>query len=408
VNILFAVPVAFRSLRANRMRSALTMLGMVIGVGAVIAMIAVGAGARKQIADQVASVGSNLILVLPGSTLSGGLRSGFGGAHTLTMGDAKAISRELPAVKATSPNSRTTAQIVYGNQNWSTFVQGTWPEFAEIREWPASSGRWFTPAEVDAASKVVVLGSTVAESLFGGEEPLGKVVRIKKVPFTVVGVLEEKGQSAQGQDQDDTAIVPITSLQKKLSGSSHAGQVGVILVQASDAGSVEEAKGQVESLLRQRHRIGRGEDDDFSARNLSEMLAMAEASAKVMALLLGSVAGVSLLVGGIGIMNIMLVSVTERTREIGIRMAVGARERDILLQFLTEAVILSVTGGIAGILFGAGGSALISRFAGWSTLVSPFSVALAFGFSAVVGVFFGFYPARKASRLDPIEALRYD
>jgi putative ABC transport system permease protein len=408
LNVLSAVRVAFRALKANKMRSALTMLGMVIGVAAVIAMVAVGAGAREQIQEQVASLGSNLILVLPGSTLSGGLRSGFGGAPTLTIGDARAIAREIPSVKAATPTSRTTAQVVYGNQNWSTFVQGMWPEFFEIREWPASSGRLFTAAEVDASSKVAVIGATIAENLFGSEDPVGKVIRIKKVPFTVVGVLEEKGQSPQGQDQDDTVVVPITTLQKKLAGTSRAGQVGVILAQAVDGDSVEEARSQIEALLRQRHRVTKEEGDDFSARNLSEMLAMAEASAKVMALLLGSVAGVSLLVGGIGIMNIMLVSVTERTREIGIRMAVGAREKDILLQFLIEAVILSVTGGAAGIVLGAGGSALISRIAGWSTLVSPFSVALAFGFSAAVGIFFGFYPARKASRLDPIEALRYD
>ncbi|NJD63153.1 MAG: FtsX-like permease family protein [Deltaproteobacteria bacterium] len=390
------------------MRSGLTMLGMIIGVAAVIAMVAVGAGANERIAAQIASIGSNLILVIPGSTTSGGLRSGFGGTPTLTMSDYKAIGRELSAVRYAAATTRSAAPVVYGNMNWSTIIQGATPEYFAIREWGLAEGRTFGPEDVDASTKVAVLGQTVSRNLFGGESPIGKIVRIKKVPFTVVGVLESKGQSMQGQDQDDTVVVPITTAQKKLFGTTHIGTVGAILVQATDADSIQQAETQTVELIRQRHRIGRGQEDDFSVRNLSEMLSVAEASTRVMSLLLGAIASVSLLVGGIGIMNIMLVSVTERTREIGIRMAVGAREKDILLQFLIEAVVLALTGGAIGILTGVGGSKLISYFAGWSTVVLPGAIAMAFGFSAAVGIFFGFYPARKASRMDPIEALRYE
>ena len=408
MNLLAAAKVAYRSLRANKMRSGLTMLGMIIGVAAVIAMVAVGAGANERIAAQIASIGSNLLMILPGSTTSGGLRSGFGGVPTLTMGDAKAIGKELSAVRYASPTIRSTGPVVYGNQNWSTIIQCVTPEYFSIREWPVSEGRIFGTEDVDASTKVALLGQTVSQNLFGGENPVGKIVRIKKVPFTVMGVLEPKGQSPQGQDQDDVVCVPITTGQKKLVGSARIGTVGVILVQAVDADNIQQAEQQVRDLLRQRHRINRGQDEDFSVRNLSEMLAVAEASTRVMSLLLGAIASVSLLVGGIGIMNIMLVSVTERTREIGIRMAVGAREKDILLQFLIEAVVLALTGGAFGILTGVGGSTLISYFAGWSTIVLPGAIVTAFGFSAAVGIFFGFYPARKASRMDPIEALRYE
>ena len=398
MNLYSAWKIAYRSLRANRLRSFLTMLGMVIGVAAVIAMVAIGAGANERIAAQISSIGSNLLLVLPGSTTAGGLRSGFGSAPTLTMADAKAIGRELPAVRLAAPSVRSTSPVVYGNQNWSTLVQGVTPEYFEIREYRLAEGRYFTADEVDASSKVAVVGRTVIRNLFGEESPVGAIFRIKRVPFTVIGVLEEKGQSLQGQDQDDIIIAPITTVQNKLFGSEHPGSVGVIIAQAVDRESIEEAERQVVSLLRQRHRIGSGQEDDFSVRNLSEMLAVAEASTRVMSLLLGAIASVSLLVGGIGIMNIMLVSVTERTREIGIRLAVGARERDILVQFLIEAVSLSAAGGGAGILLGVGGSMLIS----------PGAVLVAFGFSAAVGIFFGFYPARKASQLDPIEALRHE
>jgi len=408
MNLYSAWKIAYRSLRANRMRSILTMLGMVIGVSAVIAMVAIGAGANERIAAQISSIGSNLLLVLPGSTTSGGLRSGFGSAPTLTMADARAIGRELPAVRLAAPSIRSTSPVVYGNQNWSTLIQGVTPEYFEIREYRLAEGRFFTADEVDASSKVAVVGRTVVRNLFGDESPVGEILRIKRVPFTIVGVLAEKGQSPQGQDQDDIIIAPITTVQNRLFGSGHPGSVGVIIAQAVDRESIGEAEREVVSLLRQRHRIGSGQEEDFSVRNLSEMLAVAEASTRVMSLLLGAIASVSLLVGGIGIMNIMLVSVTERTREIGIRLAVGARERDILVQFLIEAVFLSVAGGAVGILLGIGGSLLISRFAGWSTLISPGAVLVAFSFSAAVGIFFGFYPARKASRLDPIEALRHE
>jgi len=408
MNLSSAWKIAYRSLRANRMRSILTMLGMVIGVSAVIAMVAIGAGANERIAAQISSIGSNLLLVLPGSTTSGGLRSGFGSAPTLTMADARAIGRELPAVRLAAPSIRSTSPVVYGNQNWSTLIQGVTPEYFEIREYRLAEGRFFTSDEVDASSKVAVVGRTVVRNLFGDESPVGEILRIKRVPFTIVGVLAEKGQSPQGQDQDDIIIAPITTVQNRLFGSGHPGSVGVIIAQAVDRESIGEAEREMVSLLRQRHRIGSGQEEDFSVRNLSEMLAVAEASTRVMSLLLGAIASVSLLVGGIGIMNIMLVSVTERTREIGIRLAVGARERDILVQFLIEAVSLSVAGGAVGILLGVGGSLLISRFAGWSTLISPGAVLVAFSFSAAVGIFFGFYPARKASRLDPIEALRHE
>jgi putative ABC transport system permease protein len=311
-------------------------------------------------------------------------------------------------VRAVSPNARSSAPVAYGKRNWSTILQGGWPEFLEIRDWKVVSGRNFTTKETDAASKVCLLGQTVAENLFISEDPVGKIVRIGRSPFTVVGILDRKGQSPQGQDQDDAVILPITTLQKKLSRGGRPGIAPVIVVQAISADRIKEAEEQVVELLRQRRRSGPGETGDFTVRNLSEMLALAESATRTMSLLLGGIASVSLLVGGIGIMNIMLVSVTERTREIGIRMAVGARERDILSQFLIEAVMLSLAGGAVGILIGAGGAVLTSQFAGWTAVISPAAIFLAFGFSAAVGVFFGFYPARKASRMDPIEALRYE
>jgi putative ABC transport system permease protein len=408
MNLYSAGKVAFRSLRANKMRSILTMLGMIIGVAAVIVMVAIGEGANQRISAQIASVGSNLLLVLPGSTTSSGLRMGSGGAVTLTMSDARAIGKELPSVRAASPISRSSGPVVYGNQNWTTILQGGWPETLEMRDWKVVSGRNFTAQETEAASKVCLLGQTVSETLFGPEDPLGKIIRIWNSPFTVVGILDRKGQSPQGQDQDDTVVLPITTLQNKLSRGGRPGSANAIMVQAVDEDHVKEAERQVTELLRQRHRIGSEEIDDFTVRNLSEMLSLAESATRTMSMLLGGIASVSLLVGGIGIMNIMLVSVTERTREIGIRMAVGAKERDILSQFLIEAVMLSLTGGAAGIAVGAGGAYLTSVFAGWSTVLSPVAILLAFGFSAAVGVFFGFYPARKASRMDPIEALRYE
>jgi len=408
MNWLMTFRIALRALGRNKLRAVLTMLGIIIGVGAVIAMVAIGEGAKATIRSQIASLGTNVLIIIPGATTVGGVRGGLGTISTLTVDDADDIEKKVGSVTMVMYGSRSVLQVIGENKNWSTIVQGVGPEYLDMREWKTVSGRNFTAAELDAASKVALLGLTVSDTLFGSEDPVGKIVRIKRSPFTVVGVLERKGQSPQGQDQDDTVIMPITTLQKKLYASAHAGTVGVIMVQAVDGDSVKEAERQVVALLRQRHRIGPGQEDDFSVRNLSEMLALAESATRIMSLLLGGIASVSLVVGGIGIMNIMLVSVTERTREIGIRMAVGARERDILSQFLIEAVLLALTGGAVGIVLGCAGAVLISRFAGWSTVISPSAVVLAFGFSAAVGIFFGFYPARKASRLDPIEALRYE
>jgi putative ABC transport system permease protein len=400
--------ISFRALRVNKMRSALTMLGLIIGVGAVITMLAVGTGASQRISQQIASVGSNLIIILPGSTTSGGLRMGMGSQPTLTKDDADAVQRECPAVADVAPILNGAAQVVYGNQNWSTGVYGTTGSFLEVRDWPLHSGRNFTEQDIRSATKVCILGQTVVDNLFGSTDPVGQIIRIKKLPFTVVGVLDRKGQSPQGQDQDDTILIPVTTAQKKIFGTAVPGMVRTILVKAKSTQDLDAAERQIISLLRQRHHIGQKADNDFSTRNLTQMMQVAEQSTKVMTLLLGAIASVSLLVGGIGIMNIMLVSVTERTREIGIRMAVGAKTMDIRLQFIIEALSLSLIGGIMGIIIGISGSKLLSILAGWSTIVSPLSVLLAFGFSGLVGIFFGFYPAYKASLLNPIDALHYE
>jgi putative ABC transport system permease protein len=392
----------------NKMRSALTMLGIIIGVGAVIAMIAVGSGAKKRIAEQIASMGSNLLMVLSGSSTSGGLRFGSGTVPTLTVDDAKAILTEIPSVKYVAPSSSGVAQVVFGNQNWSTLVTGTTPEILEIREWPLAEGRSFTQQDVDGATKVCLLGKTVVDNLFGGIDPTGQILRIKKVPFTVLGVLSPKGQSTWGQDQDDIIFVPLKTLQKRLFGMQFPGMVRQIAVQAREPEAMKDVENQIKDLLRQRHRIQPNQENDFSVRNLTEIMATAEESASVMSLLLGAIASISLMVGGIGIMNIMLVSVTERTREIGIRIAVGAKGRDILLQFLIESLVLSLIGGIVGIGIGVAGTLILSSLTQWPTLFSMQAILLAFLFSGSVGVFFGFYPARKASMLNPIEALRYE
>ena len=410
MNIGASVQIALRALRVNKMRSALTMLGIIIGVSAVIAMMAVGAGARERIAAQIRSIGSNVIIILSGSTTSGGIRVGSGSVLTLTEDDATAIGREVPAVEAAGPTMRGTGQVVFGNQNWSTVIQGATPEYLVVREWPVVSGRDIMPQDVDGAAKVVLLGQTVAANLFGDSDPVGEIIRIKKVPFTVVGILAAKGQSAFGQDQDDIMVIPLSTAKRKVLGVSQANprSVGAILIRAWAPEVIPEAVEQMTVLLRQRHRLQPWQEDDFTVRNLSEVFAAQEESARTMSLLLGAIASVSLLVGGIGIMNIMLVSVTERTREIGIRMAVGARERDILTQFLIEAVTLALIGGIVGIALGVGGSSLLSFFAEWETVIAPAAIGLAFVFSSAVGVFFGYYPARKAASLDPIEALRYE
>jgi putative ABC transport system permease protein len=406
--LLASLSIALKALLVNKLRSALTMLGIIIGVGAVIAMIAVGTGAKARIAEQIASMGSNIIIVLSGTSTSGGLRFGTGSAPTLKVDDARAILREVSGVRQAAPSLPGVAQVIFGNQNWSTVVNGVPPEILEIREWSLASGRSLTQQDMDGAAKVCLLGKTVMDNLFGAMDPIGQKIRIRHLPFTVVGVLAPKGQTTYGQDQDDTIFVPLTTAQKRLFGTRFPGMVRFITVQATRPEVMKEVEEQIAALLRQRHRIQPAQDNDFSVRNLTEIASSAEESARVMSLLLGAIACISLLVGGIGIMNIMLVSVTERTREIGIRIAVGAKGRVILLQFLIEAVVLSLIGGILGICVGIGGSVVLARFTQWPVLFSPQAVLLAFLFAGSVGVFFGFYPARKASLLNPIEALRYE
>jgi len=408
MDFIQTLKIALRALRTNKMRSFLTMLGIIIGIAAVIAMMAVGSGARHVISQQIASIGSNIILVLPGSTTSGGLRTGSGGAQTLTSDDVKAIMAECPSVDIAAPTVRSSGLIVYGNMNWSTVIMGTTPEMFAIREWGIDAGRSIEQQDVDSAAKVCLLGQTVAENLFGSDDPIGKIIRIKKVPFTVIGLLDRKGQSPQGQDQDDAVYMPLRTAQRNIVRAQKPNMVGAVMVKAKSEELLGKAEAEMNSLLNQRHRITNGKEPDFSTRNLSEILAVAEQSSKAMSLLLGAVASISLIVGGIGIMNIMLVSVTERTREIGIRMAIGARRNDILLQFLTEAVLLTMIGGITGIILGAGGATVVSNLLSWPTLISIESISIAFFFSAVIGIFFGFYPARKAASLNPIDALRYE
>ncbi len=402
--------IAIRALRVNKLRSALTMLGIVIGVGAVITMVAVGAGAQARVKEQIQSLGSNMIVVLSGSVTSGGVRLGSGSQLTITEDDAWAISREIPLVEAAAPSNRGGAQIIYGNLNWATSIQGVTPEYFVARDWLVMSGRDLTQEDVDGATKVALLGQTVTFNLFGDTDPVGQVIRIKNVPFTVIGVLDRKGQTTYGQDQDDTILIPLSTAKKKVLGVSQANAraVGSISVKVREAPMMAAAEQEIRTLLRQRHRLQPYQDDDFWIRNLAEVLESQEASSRVLTMLLAAIASVSLLVGGIGIMNIMLVSVTERTREIGLRMAVGARGRDILTQFLVEAVTLSLIGGVIGIAFGLAGTRSIAYFAEWRTLVDLRAILVAFGFAAAVGVFFGFYPARKAAGLDPIEALRYE
>lgn len=405
INIPWTTRIAFRALKINKMRSALTMLGVIIGVGAVIAMLAVGTGASKKIQEQISSMGSNLLVILPGSSSSGGIRMGSGTQPTLSLADSEAILKECPAVSDVAPSLNGVAQIVYGNLNWSTGVVGTTSGMLSVREWPLTAGREFTDEEIRSAGKVCLIGTTIVDNLFGDTDPLNQIIRIKRVPFKIIGVLESKGQSAIGQDQDDVVYVPVTTAQKRLFGTAFPGMVRSIMVKAASLEDLGRAEVQIKELLRQRHHIGPRQEDDFTVRNLTQMMQVREQSSNVMTLLLGAIASVSLIVGGIGIMNIMLVSVTERTREIGIRMALGARTWDIRLQFLIEAITLSLIGGIAGVIAGVSGSKLVSVMAGWPTIVSPLSIVLALGFSGLVGIFFGFYPAYKASLLNPIDAL---
>ena len=407
MNVLAGARIAVRALRVNKLRSALTMLGIVIGVGAVITMVSVGAGAQARVAEQIASLGSNMIVILSGSVTQGGVRIGSGSQLTITEDDAWAIQREIPLVEAAAPSVRGSGQVVYGNLNWGTVLQGVTPEYFTAREWRIVDGRPLTQEDVDGASKVALLGQTVSQNLFGDADPLNQVIRIKKVPFTVVGVLDKKGQNTWGQDQDDVILIPMSTAKNKVIGGSQAKakSVGAISVRVRDAAMMKDAENEIRDLLRQRHRLQPFQDDDFWLRNLSEVLQSQEAASQVLTMLLAAIASVSLLVGGIGIMNIMLVSVTERTREIGLRMAVGARGRDILTQFLVEAVTLSLIGGAIGIVLGLIGSWAMAYFAEWRVLVSSQSILIAFGFAAAVGIFFGFYPARKAAGLNPIEAL---
>jgi putative ABC transport system permease protein len=408
--VLQALRIALRSLKVNKLRTALTMLGIMIGVAAVIAMVSVGTGAQARVAEQIQSLGSNLIIAMSGSSNAAGVRLGQGSQLTITEEDASAIAREVPAVQVAAPSSRGNAQVVYGNLNWSTGIQGVTADYFEARDWPVDVGRPILQEDVDGATKIALLGQTTAQNLFGDADPIGQIIRIKKVPFTVIGLLSRKGQSAWGQDQDDVILIPLSTAKKKVLGVSQANarSVGAISIKIRPDENMTEAETQIRELLRQRHRLQPAQDDDFWLRNLSEVLQTQEESSKVMTYLLAAIASVSLLVGGIGIMNIMLVSVTERTREIGLRMAVGARARDILTQFLVEAVTLSLIGGVIGIALGVGGSNAINALAEWRTVLAPEAILLAFGFSAAIGIFFGFYPARKASRLDPIEALRYE
>jgi putative ABC transport system permease protein len=399
------VKVAFRALRRNKLRTALTMLGIIIGVGAVIAMVGIGNGAKAQVKDRIAALGQNVIQIFAGNVSRGGVRSGFGGAGTLTVEDALAMQKEVPGVAAVSPEVRSGAQVMAGNNNWSTSVMGESIDYLAIRQWDLEDGAMFSEADTRSAAKVCILGKTVADNLFPEDDPVGKIIRIKNVPIKVLGVLKPKGASMFGSDQDDVIIVPYTTGMKRFAGAT---MLRSILAQAATADQINEAQNGITDLLRQRHRIQAGRDDDFIIRNQQEIAETQTAAMDTMTALLAGVAIISLIVGGIGIMNIMLVSVTERTREIGIRMAVGARGRDILLQFLIEAVALSSTGGLLGIGLGIGGARLLTIIKDWPTLISPDSIVIAFVFSAAVGVFFGFYPARKASQLDPIDALRYE
>ena len=406
MDLLAIVRIAMRALARNKMRSGLTMLGIIIGVGAVIAMVGVGQGAQQQVQQQIAAIGSNALFVGSGTLTRGGMHMGWGATKTLVYDDMTAILRECPAVKSAAPMTGTATQVVYESENWYTRVNGTEPQYFDIRNWPMALGAPFTEADVQQAQNVAVIGQTVRGILFGAMNPIGQTIRVKNLPFKVIGVMAPKGRSAgMGEDQDDQIVVPLTTLQKKITGDTW---LRMIMVSAVSKDASYAAQQQITSLLHDRHHIRPGQDDDFFVRNLADIADVADQAGRVMTLLLASIAGVSLIVGGIGIMNIMLVSVTERTREIGIRMAIGATEEDVQSQFLTEAVVLSCLGGAVGIFLGIASSLIITNVLGWAVLISPLAVVTAVVFSMGVGVFFGFYPARKAAHLDPIEALRYE
>ena len=401
---------ALRSLRANRMRSALTTLGIVIGIAAVITMLAVGEGARRQVSEQMKSLGTNLILILPGTVTSSGVRLGGASRNSLTAGDARAIRDEIAGVLAAAPALRGSGQVVYGNLNWATQLYGVDDDYLVTRDWVVARGRKFDDNDLRGKAKVALVGETVAQMLFGGTDPTGQTIRIRSVPFTIVGLLASKGQNVMGQDQDDIVLIPIDTARGRILGTAQGrpDSVNNITVKMADGSDMQAAEASVQALLRQKHRIQPGQDDDFNIRNLSEIVQAEQAASGALSALLAAIASVSLIVGGIGIMNIMLVSVTERTREIGIRLAVGARRRDILTQFMVEAVTLSLLGGLVGVGLGLGGGLLVQRFLDWPVVFQPQAVLLAVCSASAVGIFFGWYPARKASRLTPVEALRHD
>jgi len=408
MNILWMTFVtALRALRRNKLRSALTMLGIIIGVAAVITMVSIGRGADAAVQQQIQSLGNNLLMVVPGATTANGVRSGWGMASTLTVADAAAIRKDCPAVAELTYVKRQIVQVVYGNENWSTSAQGSTPSYQSVRDWPVRAGRYYDEQEEAGARPVALLGQTVVDHLFHpGEDPVGATIRVKDVPFEVIGVLAPKGQTSWGQDQDDLVLMPFSTAERRVLGTQILGTVDMIWVSTPTLADIPEAQKQITALLHERHRIQPGQEDDFTVRNLNEVAEASKTASEVMTNLLLGVASISLIVGGIGIMNIMLVSVTERTREIGVRMAVGARTWHILVQFLVEAIVVSMVGGAAGVLLGIGSTGLIARLAEWPTLLSGPAVAVAFLFSAAVGIVFGFYPARRASRLDPITALR--
>jgi putative ABC transport system permease protein len=407
MNLIAILKVAIRALGRNKLRTALTMLGIIIGVGAVIVLVSIGQGAQSMVLDQISSMGSNMMFVMPGNVNFGGAALGAGAANSLTDEDVFAMEREIPTIAAASPVVNASGQLVFGNQNWFVRMQGTNEKFPQIRNWKVEQGDFFTDADVRSAARVIVLGKSVSDKLFPGLDPIGETLRVRNLPFRVVGVLVAKGQSMVGQDQDDTAVIPYTTAQRKLLGqqipSINQAMVSSISEQASAV-----TQRQITDLLRQRHKIAQGESDDFMVRNMTDAAQTFESMTTIMTLLLGSIAAISLIVGGIGIMNIMLVSVTERTREIGIRMAVGARPSYVRMQFLMESVALSLLGGLIGVLIGGTLAAVVSRLLGWPTLVSALSVFISFAFATAIGVFFGYYPAHKAAALDPIEALRYE
>jgi putative ABC transport system permease protein len=405
MGIIDVFEIAVNSLTRNKIRSFLTMLGIIIGVGAVIAMMAVGTGAQENIKSQIASLGTNVILIFPGSFNQGGVRSGTGTSASLTPEDLMAIQTQCPSVALATPSVRDGAQIVFQEQNWRTSIIGASPEYFTIRTWPVSNGQYFTDADIRGATKVCVIGQTIVDNLFKGNDPIGQVIRIRKMPFRIVGVLSVKGQSAQGSDQDDIIIAPYTTVQKKMTGQTYLSN---IMISAISEEAMVDAQTQITELLRVRHKLQAWDENDFTVRSQTEIATAAQSTSEVLTILLASIASISLIVGGIGIMNIMLVSVTERTKEIGIRMAIGATAKNIMMQFLIEAVVLSLLGGLIGVLLGILSSNLISSFAGWTTMVSSTSIFLAFTFSAAIGIFFGLYPARKAAQLNPIDALRYE